>query len=202
MDSDNGWSLCYDALFRAVGEFSHPLPAGAGFKPASVMALLCNAVHPYLLFIQKTKTQGYAWSDQMAFPGGHREPGDRSGLDTALRELEEEMGIPQNQVDVIGSLGHFQTLNKREIQAFIGIWDTPGKLAVDRSEIARIHEIPVSHLVDVHEEKGFSGRTPDFQELIYPYGEVHIWGVTAKIIHHFLEILLSGVRTSCPGLLS
>jgi 8-oxo-dGTP pyrophosphatase MutT (NUDIX family) len=149
--------------------------------------------------VQKADNPGYAWSSQMAFPGGHWEPRDRSRLDTALRELEEEMGIGRSQVEVIGSLGHFQTINNRDIEAFLGIWNRPGPLEVDSSEIARAVEVPVGHLVDVHRERGLAGRTPDFRELVYPFEDVVIWGATARIIHHFLEMALGRLMTPCDG---
>ncbi len=183
---------CYDVLIKAVREASHPAPPPAGwYEPTSVMALLGLQEDPNLLFIQKAEKRGYPWSNHMAFPGGHTDPEDDSRLGTALRELEEEMGISPDQVDVIGSLGHFQTINDKDIEAFIGIWDERQEIHYDASEISRVFQIPLHHLIRVHKKNNLSGRTPGFDELIYPFEDVVIWGATAKIIHHFMEILLN-----------
>ena len=47
----------------------------------------------------------------------------QTGRKTAIRELKEEMGIPDKDVDVVGSLGYFQTINNKSIKAFVGIWN-------------------------------------------------------------------------------
>ncbi len=184
-----------DILTRAVTHSSHPPPPRYnGFDPTSVMALVGFNPEPYLLFIEKADVKGYPWANHMAFPGGHCDPGDNSRLDTALRELEEEMGISKDHVRMIGSLGHFQTINNKDIEAFIGIWDQEEKINYDTEEISRFFEIPIRHLMETHRKKCLNGRDPDFHELEYPFKDIVIWGATAKIIHHFLEIISNGIR--------
>lgn len=183
-------TFCLETLSRAVNGSDHPPPPPDNiFKPTSVMALMELEASPNLIFIQKADTKGYPWRNQMAFPGGHWDPGDASRKETALRELKEEMGISEDHVDTIGSLGHFQTINNRDIEAFVGVWDQRQKIRVDANEIKRVFHIPLNHLLSVHAEKGLQGRIPGFDELIYPFEDVVIWGVTAKIIHHFMEII-------------
>ncbi len=133
----------------------------------------------------------------MAFPGGHVEESDANRAATALRELHEEMNIPPNDVEFIGSIGHFQTINNKDIEAFIGIWTETGEIKFDLSEISRVFKIPISHLLDIHKKEKFSGRAPGLHELVYPYEDVVIWGVTAKIVHHFLEITSSAFTLPC-----
>ncbi len=183
-------TLCFEALSRAVIESEHPpRPRDENFKPASVMALMAFETTPNLIFIQKADNKGYPWRNQMALPGGHWDPGDRDRKETALRELKEEMGISKRHVSTIGSLGHFQTINNRDIEAFVGVWDQEQEISFDRAEIQRVFHIPLDHLFTVHMEKGFFKRMPGIEELTYPFEDVVIWGVTAKIIHHFMEII-------------
>jgi 8-oxo-dGTP pyrophosphatase MutT (NUDIX family) len=155
------------------------------------MALfLFNQAVPDLLFIQKADVAGYPWRNQMAFPGGHVDDTDESSLETALREVEEELGIHPENVEVIGSIGHFQTINHKDIQAFAGIWNQQEPIRFDPVEIRRIFQIPVSLLMTLHREKGYQGKTPPITDLTYPFKNVVIWGVTAKILHHMLETLI------------
>jgi len=143
----------------------------------------------HILAIQKSDSHGYPWRNQVALPGGHVDPADSSPVQAAFRELEEELQIPPDQVDFIGSLGHFQTTNQKDIQVFVGVWNGEGPVRGDPAEIARVLEIPLIRLVDIHHHRSFHGRIPDVRELRYPLENVEIWGATARILHFFIELL-------------
>ena len=145
---------------------------------------------PHVLGILKADTPGYAWRNQVALPGEHIDATDASPLEGALRELAEEIGISRNQGEFVGSLGHFQTILQKDIEVFIGIWGGRTQtICFDPNEISKILEIPVATLLKTHVSKGFCGRIPDMAELIYPFEDMIIWGVTARIFHFFLELL-------------
>ncbi|MBF0467825.1 MAG: CoA pyrophosphatase [Desulfamplus sp.] len=183
---------CHDFLTKVVRERQHPqTPVTNSFQPTSVMALFTPEKETRLILIQKADIKGYPWRNQMAFPGGNCEPEDLTRQDTALRELREEVNIPPEDVDLIGSIGHFQTINNKDIEAFIGIWKKIGDIAFDRAEISKVFRIPLSHFMKIHKDKNFAHRLPDIYELTYPYEDVVVWGVTAKIIHHLMEILIT-----------
>ncbi len=142
-----------------------------------------------MLAVQKADNEGYPWRNQVALPGGHIDEADSSPLDAAFRELREELNIPRGQVRLINSLGHFQTINNKDLEVFVGRWNGAGPLRYDPNEIARILKIPLSSLFQIHLDKNFHGRLPDVHELIYPYIDTEIWGVTGKIVHYLLEKL-------------
>ena len=165
-------------------------PAFDSRVPACVFLLLFDRPDPHILAIQKSDTKGYPWRNQVALPGGHVESSDAGPLATAFRELEEELNISKDQVDFIGSLGYFQTLTRpRDIEAFIGRWNGKGSVRFDTREIARILEIPLKTLVGIHQAKRYHDHQTDTGEPEYPFGDVVIWGATAKIIHHFIELI-------------
>ena len=183
-------TACINKIRFAIESADHPLPPDpAVYQPTSVMALFLLDSAPSLLFIQKADREGYPWRNQMAFPGGHVDETDNSPRQAALRELHEEMGIISDNVRVMGSLGHFQTLQNKDIQAFTGIWNQRDDILFDREEISRVFKIPFDHLAQIHREKGYAGRRPNIMELTYPYKDVVIWGVTAKILHHLIEVV-------------
>jgi len=182
---------CISIIRSAVQNGAHPGPPEADmFQPTSVIALFIFNPEAELLFIQKADVKGYPWANQMAFPGGHKDKKDLSTKDTALRELAEEMGINRENVEVMGSLGHFQTINDKDIEAWVGIWNQKETIHYDRSEISRVFQIPLKFLIDLHKEKGFHRQAPNVMLLTYPYEDVLIWGVTAKILYHLIEMLL------------
>lgn len=163
-------------------------PLNNGYRRACVFLLLFNEEDPHILTIQKSDNQGYPWRNQMALPGGHIEKYDSSPLEAAFRELEEEVHIRRDQVQFIGSTGHFQTVNNRDIQVFVGLWHGNGPVHFDTVEIARVIEVPLRKLIQTHLVNSYNGRTPDVDELTYPFEDVVIWGATARILHHFIEL--------------
>lgn len=171
---------------------THPDSIGDHLKKASVFMLMRTPeTDPTILAILKADNKGYPWANQVAFPGGHQDPVDASPLSTAYRELREETGILPDQVDYVGSLGHFQTIKNTEIEAFFGIWHGEEEEVVfDPSEIARIVMIPLGEVVKAHHEKAYSGRVPGWDELQYPVENMAVWGATARIFHYFTELLL------------
>jgi len=146
---------------------------------------------PHVLGILKADTPGYAWRNQAALPGGHIDEADANSLEGAFRELAEEIGISRNQVDVVGSLGHFQTIQEKDIEVFLGIWDgCIQNIRFDPNEISKVLEIPLADLMQTHLSNGFCGCVPNMAVLIYPFENLQIWGVTARILHYFLELLM------------
>jgi len=189
---DNRIELFPEKICAAVENAEHPLPPPPGmFDPTSVMALFMVEPEIRLLFIRKADTKTYTWANQMAFPGGHKEKTDASTRHTALRELKEEVGIDSSNVRMIGSLGHFQTLNNKDIEAWAGIWNQNDTLVIDRDEIARVYKIPLDHLIKCHMGRGFFNKEVDIMQLVYPYKDARIWGVTAKILAHLLNLILN-----------
>ncbi|PIE60989.1 MAG: coenzyme A pyrophosphatase, partial [Desulfobacterales bacterium] len=168
-------SAYIEAITSAIQSTSHPCaPDPYMYQPTSVMALFLFNAEPFLLFIQKADREGYPWRNQMAFPGGHRDQKDTSSKATALRELKEEMGIVSANVTVMGSLGHFQTLQHKDIQAFTGVWNQKDHIVFDTEEIAQVFTIPYAHLAKIHRQNGYAGRQPDVKELTYPFQDIVI----------------------------
>jgi 8-oxo-dGTP pyrophosphatase MutT (NUDIX family) len=186
-----GVNIDPEYIKSAIESGDHPVkPSNNSFRAASVFMLLGSDNPMEIIAIQKADTEGYPWRNQVAFPGGHVDKTDADQRSAAYRELKEELNICSENVEYIGSLGHFMTINNVLIEAFVGVWNGKDRIDFDEGEISRVMRIPLKKIAETHMAKGFSGRTPDWTELIYPYADVEVWGVTAKIIHHFLEVLI------------
>lgn len=174
-------------------------PAGNDFKAACVFLLIFNLNQcPLILTIQKADNEGYPWRNQVALPGGHVDESDTDRLNAVYRELEEELNIPPEHVELVGSMGHFQTIFERDVEVFIGLWNEKSHVVYDSAEISRVVNIPIDHLVKTHQQENFSGRMPDVYTLLYPYEGMTIWGLTAKILHFFIEMMLPCLqRATC-----
>jgi len=177
------------ALKKTLSEASlNRAPAGGSYDAACVFLLLFKPADPHLLAIQKTDNEGYPWRNQVALPGGRADEEDDTPLDTAFRELKEELSIPPDQVEVLGTTGHFQTINHVDIQVFAGLWNGQGPVEPDVNEVARVLKIPFKNLFQTHRTSGYHECDPDMTHLIYPLDDVNIWGATARIVYHFIEL--------------
>ena len=78
-------------------------PSDTLYQSTCVFLLLFDMQEPHLLAILKSDNEGYPWRNQVALPGGHLDKDDASSVDTAYRELKEELNITRDQVELIGS---------------------------------------------------------------------------------------------------
>jgi 8-oxo-dGTP pyrophosphatase MutT (NUDIX family) len=169
-------------------------PKNDSYDPTAVFLLIFTKNDaPSILAVLKADNRDYLWRNQVALPGGHIDKNE-TPLSAAYREIEEEVGIGSDQVEFIGSLGHFQTIAQKDIEVFMGIWNgNREKLKFDPREISKILEFPIIDLLKIHVSSQFRKRVPDVTELIYPIQEVNIWGVTARIFHCFFELILDNI---------
>lgn len=160
-------------------------------KEAAVLLLLFErAGHWQLLF---TKRLAYAGvhSAQISFPGGKVELTDASKQHTALRETEEEVGVPSQKIELLGPLTPlYIPPSNFLVDPFVGRLREPVAWQPQPSEVAEILEIPLQYLL---ETKARSQReiTVGASQRIVPgfVWEGHfIWGATAMILEEFLAI--------------
>lgn len=184
---------------KAIRTTAGPPEPGWHYRPASVSLLLFGESSTRILGILKADHRGYVWRNQVALPGGRVEDDDRDSLHTASRELREELNISPANVEYIGSMGHFQTLQDTVIEVFVGFWNQRDTIRYETREIARIIEIPMESIVNTHMAKQLNGRHPAMEELLYPVDDLVIWGVTAKILHNFIERLHPDLDIAAVG---
>lgn len=193
--------LNYDNLRSALANAAHH-PARDARHPCAVCLPLFERGDTHILFIQKADTAGYHWRNQIALPGGHITQQDRSITHAALRELNEELGIQPQELDVLGHLGHFQTATSdADLGVVVARWQGGRTLVFDPREVARILPIPLQTLRAIHAADGFVGQpAADIAgQLEYRTAGVRIWGVTARILHFFLELLHSSRAAGVPS---
>ncbi len=134
---------------------------------------------------------------QLAFPGGKREPTDASLLATALRETEEEIGLPAAFIDVLAALPPSQTRTSGfHITPFLARITPPPTWQFQQTEIAEVLEIPVRYLADPANAGQELWQLPGWPapELIpfWRVGAFYLWGATYRILRSLLPRLLAG----------
>ena len=128
---------------------------------------------------------------QIAFPGGRHEDGEQF-LDTALRETEEEIGVPREAVQVLGELPPFRIPPSGFIvHPFVGTVDARPAYEIDPREVAEVLEVPLPILLDpdirAEEETEILGRPATVPFFDVPdLGRPPLWGATAMMLSGFL----------------
>ena len=85
---------------------------------------------------------------QISFPGGRIEPGDADAVAAALREAEEEIGLPRDRVTLLGRLADYETVTGYRVTPIVGWVEPPFPLKPDPVEVADVFEVPLSFLLD------------------------------------------------------
>ena len=138
-------------------------------------------------------------SGQVSFPGGRTEPGDKNKRATALRETYEEIGIVSEEVDILGNLPDILTITNFNVSPVVGVIPWPYPLNIAENEVSRVFSIPLLWLADSNnysiKKKFYPGKSDPLSVIYYSeYDGELLWGVTARIVANFLEILLNGFK--------
>lgn len=173
-------------------------------RPPALAAVLLPLVmrDELTLLLTQRSTNLSTHSGQIAFPGGRTDETDRDAIETALREAEEEIALPREHVEVLGTLPIYTTGSSFIITPVVALV-TPGfTLQPNPGEVADVFEVPLGYLMNPahhrRHETQFDGVLR--QWLSMPYtdpaevagsgaGERYIWGATAGMLRNFYRFL-------------
>ncbi|MBN2153187.1 MAG: CoA pyrophosphatase [Candidatus Lokiarchaeota archaeon] len=196
-----GRLLPVDSQLRSV--LSYP-----GFDSAAILFLLM-AHHPPrcydLVLFRRTKNPRDRHSGEISFPGGRRDAGDATLVDTAARECEEELGIPRRQLTVLGSFDDYSSPKQYIITPVVGFVTAPQSMTKNDDEVDEIIQIPVeffskkeTYSDTIYELDGERIAVARYEH-IRPSGKKDvIWGATGHLISKYME-LVHGIRLMAPG---
>ncbi|MDM7999149.1 MAG: CoA pyrophosphatase [Dehalococcoidia bacterium] len=181
-----------EAIRKALSQRERKVEDTAGYMPAAVLLPLFEKSGDYhLVFTKRTETVNYH-KGQFSFPGGRPHPGDKSLLETALRETWEGIGLPPKDAEILGQLDDIATYTTGFIiSSFVAAIPFPHQFKANPAEVDEIIEVPLPVLLDkrnFEEEMLEVGGRPIMQ-YFYHYGDRVIYGATARIVKHFLEVI-------------
>jgi 8-oxo-dGTP pyrophosphatase MutT (NUDIX family) len=156
---------------------------GENLKASAVLIpIFYNQGQYHVLFAERSDEVNFH-KGQVCFPGGTQEPSDSSLLQTALREIEEEIGLKAKDIEILGELDDSLTFTSNYvISPFVALIPHPYPFKIDSREIKELFSVPLSFFMD----------GANFKQDSYEYDGHVIWGATARILRQFIDLLKSG----------
>jgi len=165
---------------------------------AAVLVPIWRSSRPSVLLTQRSQTLS-SHAGQIALPGGRMDRQDASFAGAALREAEEEVGLPARFVTVLGALPHFYTNTGYEICPIVGLVEPEAKAFIQANpgEVDEVFDVPLDFLLDPanHRHHHYRDNALDRQWISIPYSDAaagkerFIWGVTASILRSFYRFM-------------
>jgi 8-oxo-dGTP pyrophosphatase MutT (NUDIX family) len=156
----------------------------AALTAAAVLVLIVRREPELTVIFTQRTTHLRAHSGQVSFPGGRAEPHDPTPEFTALREAQEEIGLPMERVEVVARLPDYLTRTGFRVTPVVGLVTPPFELVPDAREVEEVFEVPLAFLLD---PKNHQRRTRELQGQTVGYyamqfGSRTIWGATAGML--------------------
>jgi len=169
----------------------------ASYREASVLVPLFRKDGRFwLLFTQRTSTVEYH-KGEVSFPGGTVDLDDDSWQQTAVRETFEEIGVREEDIEILGQLDDMNTLTSQFIiHPFVGMIPFPYSFHISRREVERLIEVPLQFFLNPSQPRPYSieyeGERIEMPAFIY--GDAVIWGATERILENFIDLIRHGME--------
>ena len=165
--------------------------ADPSLVPAAVLLVLYPKDDQYCILLNKRSEQVEFHKGEISFPGGTQDQEDKDSMHTALREIEEEMGIRREDITILGELDEVATHSGFGVRVYVGTIDFPYAFKPSNLEVAEVLEVPIAVLQDPAnlrvESRWNQGQLST--SYAYAYSQHLIFGATARILQQFLELL-------------
>ena len=143
------------------------------------------------------RNPGGVHGGQIAFPGGKYDPADETMLDTALRELREELGLIVPGEDVLAELPMEQTRTTGyRVFPYLARITVPEQWQIAEREIAALFDVKLSDLTRPGAHDKMIDRFPTWEKAqqvsFYKVGEHRLWGLSYRILHPIIPRLVAG----------
>jgi 8-oxo-dGTP pyrophosphatase MutT (NUDIX family) len=154
---------------------------------AVLVPLYVEAGEPHAVFT-KRREDLRRHPGEISFPGGRHEEGESDLVATALREAEEEIGLPADAVEVVGALQPTPTIaSGYAVYPFVGLIDPGRTWTLSPNEVAEVLELPLSALRAGYGRRRLLRRGVPIRTDTYAVGDHLIWGATARILSDLFD---------------
>jgi 8-oxo-dGTP pyrophosphatase MutT (NUDIX family) len=161
------------------------LPGREGVpRSAAVLVPIVNRPEGLAVLFTERSADLPDHAGQISFPGGRVEGDDHDVDAAALRETEEEIGLPRNRVTILGRLADYETVTGYRVSPVVGWVEPPFPVVPDPVEVADVFEVPLAFLLEPSNQKRHFRMLGDLRRDYFaiPYGDRYIWGATAAML--------------------
>jgi 8-oxo-dGTP pyrophosphatase MutT (NUDIX family) len=176
----------------SVPEAEQEIPEGT-WRRASVLSLFLEGENGLSLLFTRRTNHVMDHKGQVSFPGGAVEPEDVSLEAAALRETNEEIGIDQLEIEILGRSGDMFTISGWWITPVVGWYSQQKGFTLNPAEVTRVFSIPVDWLsrkenwqMKTYVRNGVLRTNVIFYN---SYDGETLWGITAQLVHDLLRKL-------------
>lgn len=164
---------------------------------AAIVIPVYRALDGGLRIVMILRRPGGVHGGQLAFPGGKHDPADETMLDTALREMREELGLAVPPEDVLAELSMEQTRTTGyRVFPYLARITIPKEWRIAEREIAELVDVKLSDLTQPGAHDKMIERFPTWERAeqvpFYQVGEHRLWGLSYRILHPVIPRLLAG----------
>ncbi|MDP2416427.1 MAG: CoA pyrophosphatase [Hydrogenophaga sp.] len=166
--------------------------------PAQAAVLLPLVIREQLMLILTQRTLHLSThSGQIALPGGKLDAADASATAAALRETHEEIGLPPERVEVLGTLPVYITGTAFTVTPVVGLVQPGFALQPNPHEVDDVFEVPLAYLMNPQHHRRhawtYEGVVREWYSMPYQDGahERFIWGATAGMLRNFYRMLIA-----------
>ncbi|PIB26498.1 coenzyme A pyrophosphatase [Amylibacter kogurei] len=166
-------------------------PSNPKLRDAAVLVPIQRENDGWSVILTKRSSALKHHPGQIAFPGGKVDKSDGTTLNAALREANEEIGLPLGSVEILGALPQHQTITSFMVTPYVGLITDPFEPRREIGEVAEIFTVPLKHLLDTNSFQ-IQGRRWNGQDRKYftvPYGPYYIWGATARMLRMLAHVM-------------
>jgi len=180
---------------RRAGRGDHSLNPGmrpvARPVPAAVLVPLVDRDDGFTVLLTRRADHLHDHAGQISFPGGRVEPHDIDVRAAALRETREEIGLPEERVEIVGRLDDYVTRTGYLVTPLVGVIAPPYPIDPDPVEVADVFEVPLAFILDPANHERHSRRWEGAERFFYvlPFEDRYIWGATAGMLVNLYEVL-------------
>ncbi|GAB3049553.1 NUDIX hydrolase [Virgibacillus ainsalahensis] len=196
-----------------IAQLKHRTPRILGyenyFRSAVLLPLIEKDNETHVLF--EVRSMQIRQPGDICFPGGRIDREDKDPTHTAIRETTEELGIGEETIKDVIPLDYMVSDSGRIVYPFTGKITSPELITPNKAEVEEVFTVPLNFFLETKPEQykvnmhmrpeadfpfdsivggeNYNWQVRQVDELFYRYDGKVIWGLTAKILTHFIELV-------------